>query len=79
MQNSVSIKTGRRLDVRMAIGAIAAVIVAYALGYVLIDVTGLISVNGWQADSGNIGVVRFFAGASAMGLVGIGISLWANR
>lgn len=79
MQNSVSIKTGRRLDVRMAIGAIAAVIVAYALGYVLIDVTGLISVNGWQAESGNVGGVRFFAGASAMGLIGIAISLWANR
>ena len=79
MQNSVSINAGRKLDVCMAIGAIAAVIVAYALGYVLIDVTGLVSVNGWQAESVNIGGVRFFAGASAMGLIGIVISFWANR
>ena len=77
--DTLRINKGRKLDVVMAIGAIAAVAVAYIVGYVLIDLTEWLSVNAWQAHPDHIGGVRLFAGACALGVLGIVLSLWANR
>ena len=69
----------KAVDVCVAAGAVVAVFAAYAMGWIIIDVTGWITLSEWQARPEHIGGVRFFAGACLLGLGGIGLSLAANR
>lgn len=79
MNASLKTAESRRLDVVMAALALLGVVLAYGVGYLLVDVLGWIAVSARQAEPAHLDGVRVFVGAGMMAVAGIGMSLWGNR